>query len=518
MESVDTQPSVSETELRVPGFLTTIEQNIEERPLVVLMVLSILYWGATIAIAARRPFWMDEIYTWHIVTSDSVWRILAQGFDLMPPLDFWLRQVVMPLAGNHELGLRLWSAVGIWAMCLALFEYVRRRSSVLFGLIAFLLPLTSATYHFAAEARPYGSLLGFLAASMLCWQLAGDGRRWALPLFAICFTGTFWSHYYAVLAWPAFAAAELTRSWTRRKIDWAMAAAMFGAPATLFLLLPFIREARQYSTNFWTTNSLSEALQSYRVLFEPTFFPLGLILAVVPIIASVPARHPAEESDRTWPLAEVVLPSVLMLVPLFGFILARAGTNAFHARYVQPAVLGTAVVVAYLCYRWTQPRRTVALAVVCCLALGAAAFARDRYRRGSGERDQVETKLALIERLALRSPVLVENLVAFTQIQHYISASTRGRVFLVRDWSRHEFESMTSERLRTLIGANTRNDRDFYNATPEFYYIGSGRTAKSRLEELGLADGLSFELMTSPADEIGSLGTDLYHVRIAPKR
>src|SRR6516162_7481945 len=87
------------------------------------------YLGATCLLAARKPLWFDELFTWHISrtpTLADLWQTLAQGFDPNPPLAYVLSRWSQSVLGDSPVALRMPSILGFAVMCVCLYRFVAR--------------------------------------------------------------------------------------------------------------------------------------------------------------------------------------------------------------------------------------------------------------------------------------------------------------------------------------------------------------------------------------------------------
>ena len=64
------------------------------------------------------------------------------------------------------------------------------------------------------------------------------------------------THYYAVLIFLPLAAGELTRTWTTKRVDFAIWAALLLGLLPLLAYMPLMAESRKYAATFWSRPDL----------------------------------------------------------------------------------------------------------------------------------------------------------------------------------------------------------------------------------------------------------------------
>jgi hypothetical protein len=334
-----------------------------------------LYLAVTCVLARYRLFWNDELFTVYISrlpTVSDIWAILATGVEQLPPTFHLLTRVVMYLLGEHHLTVRLPSILAFGAMSVCLFVIVSRRTSTAYGLIAALLPLVTQAYPYAYEARPYALVLAFSAGSFLCWQSATEGHRRILALAGLAATlaAALASHYYAVLVFVPLAAGELARSLRRRRLDLPIWLAFCVATIPLWVFLPLIQAGRSLATTFWAKPRWLALIGFYQNVLFSAAVPFLAIILVLAIYAIGRSSAPAERKVTPVappPLHEVVAAIGYLTIPGIGMLLAKLVTGAFTDRYVLPAVIGLALIVAWGTYHLLDRREVMGVILVLLL-------------------------------------------------------------------------------------------------------------------------------------------------------
>lgn len=406
-------------------------------------VVAFLYFSITCGLAQYKLFWNDELFTVYIArlpTLADIWTILATGVEQLPPTFHILTRLLIRLAGEHHLTVRLPAILGVGAMEICVFLIASRHSSTAYGLLGMLVPLTTQAYPYAYEARPYGLVLAFAAASFLCWQAAAAGhwRTIALPGLAVALAGALASHYYGVLLFAPLAAGEIVRSFRRRRLDPWIWLAFALATLPLWAFLPLIQAGRKLGGTFWARPQWRDIVGFYQNVFGPTTVLLLGIVLVVAIYAIARSstgsgRPPAPSSAP--PLHEVVAGVGYLTIPVIAVVLAKFVTGAFTDRYALAAVLGLAVVVPWGTYQLLDRRATMGVV----LATFAAAYfmvyvALDPVKKIREDRFAYQTVYELLRKASAGDlPLVVANPHAFFQLTYYAPPRIASRFVYLAD-------------------------------------------------------------------------------------
>jgi hypothetical protein len=415
---------------------------------IVLATLAVPYAVATAAIASRRRLWNDELYTYYFAKLPAigdVWHELRTGVEQTPPGFYVITRASLALFGDNALALRLPELVAVFAACSFLFVVVARRTSLLGGAIAALIILATNAYAYAYEARPYALVLAFAASALLCWQLRADtGSRWAAVGLAASLGLAVSTHYYAIFLVLPLAAAELVRSFGRRKPDAGVVVAIAAGLAPLLAYLPLIGGARTYSTSFWTTYGWSSAATFFGWLLRTDVVPPGigtttlalfaLVVAGASLAVTVWRDAPTLPTATSGDGAERAAAVGFLLLPLAAVAVARASTGAYTERYVLPAALALALLVPLALHRLDGRRRVLQLLVLVLLvAVFARAVAYDFRTAASGVHVQNETISFLERSPRAPAPIVVAGQHDFLELSRYAPTSLRPRLLYLAD-------------------------------------------------------------------------------------
>jgi hypothetical protein len=478
-----------------------------------LAAFSAAYFAGASLLACRKPIWYDEFFTVHLARLPrltDLWQALAEGTDLNPPLGFLATRLCRAVLGEGAWAARLPAAAGFWVLCLCLFRYAGRRGSRLYAWVALLFPLTTVIAPFAYEARPYGLVLGFCGLSLVCWQAAAEGKRRgpALVGLALALAAALWSHYYAVLLLLPVALGEGVRTWTGRRVDWPVWAALGTAALSLGLLWPLLAGARAFAGGFWSRPDWAAVKYAYVFLLLPIQTPL---LAALVALVLYPEQARAPRGGGPLP-HEMAAALGLAALPLPGVLLGKWVTGVYTFRYVMAVAAGVGLLVAFIACRRSGRCPLLGGALVVCLLVVAGVRGCREYDRLTGESDRI---VATCDYLGAGNsgglPVAVAGPLSFLElVQHapadlagrlvYLSDPAESRLYLGEDTAEHALR-----RLRRWAPVNVVGRGDFLAGHRQFLVYGDGGWLRRSLE----AAGARFEACG------GCRGQGLYLVRTA---
>lgn len=328
----------------------------DARPVGWLAVFSLIYFSLECLLASRRELWFDEICTYNISripNLSTLWEALSNGPDASGPLHFLSVRLAYLVLGETPLATRLPAMIGVWVMALSLYIFVSRRTPPAIAMAAMWFTLITEVYSFMVEGRSYGLYLAFTGLSLVFWQAAAAGHRrgLTLPGFTLSLAAAVASNYNAVLIFIPLGLAEITRAWTRRRVDFPMGFALVAGLFPLALCMPFLKNAKSFSVYFKGSTGLSEVAKFYDWLLIHTIIPLigALILVCVALACALLRKDDEPGSDESFPpLHEVVVAVSLIALPAFLFILVKVLGAVFLGRYCLPAAMGIATLAAFL--------------------------------------------------------------------------------------------------------------------------------------------------------------------------
>jgi len=401
--------------------------------------VSALYWPFTVGFAARKQFWNDELFTYYISALDTfprIWSALLTAADQNPPLFYWVSHQAAAVAGPNLIGLRLPAMAGFWLAAVCMMAFVSRRLPAVYGLIAALILMESRAHSFAYEARPYGLVLGFAAAALLCWQRAEGPRApwWAAGLvLALGLASSM--HYYSVLLFLPVAAAEAYRTWVKRRLNWPVWLALAAAAASLLLYLPLVRSARSYSGTFWAKADLGAFTGYPEFIMTPVLLTLtGIALLWTVFAGTAPRTSPETPSRSIFPAAELVgALGMLCVVPL-AVALGKFVTGAYTHRYAISGVIGFSFLIVWLLAAAFQARPGPALILAGMLS---GAFLKQGIseitKPGAARYDHSGMIRALENDLPPNLSIAVADPLLFFELSHQAPPGMKSRLFYVAE-------------------------------------------------------------------------------------
>jgi hypothetical protein len=453
----------------------------------------ILFLVVVIGRAAGEPLWYDELFSVHLARLPRVadlWAALAGGTDLNPPLSHLLVRWSQALFGDGPLAARLPSALGVATLSLCLYAVVARRLRPAYAWCAALVPAVTVAFDFAYEARPYGVLLGESGLALASWQLATEGRRVAAVVLALALAAAVSTHFYAVLIFVPLGLGELARSWSRRRVDLPIWAALFVGLIPLLIFEPNIRAARAYTSFFWSKVGPTNLFDAYRFLAKDAVVPLFAILVLLMIDARRAAARPTtstapEDARADVPGHELIAALGFLALPPLGVVLARlAAGGAFTDRYALPGVIGPGLLLAYAGARLAGGRAAPGAAMAAIL-LGWFLFGEAVHlRRGAPADLALEPKL--FEPVSGADlPVVVTRSLIYLQADHELPRPLSDRlVFLTSKGESTDERALKS--LSRWISLDVEDFDAFVGAHDGFFAFGSPNDpAFQALREVG---------------------------------
>jgi len=461
------------------GALDGMGATLEREWFLCLVPIACVYPLIT-AIAAHRPFWFDELFTFYMTrlpSMSAVWAALKDGADLNPPLFYAATRFFQNLFGSSEAVTRMPAIIGFFVMMVGLFCFVSRYGSRLGGMVAMLFPLVTGAYYYAFEARAYGMELGFVALAAVSWQAAtrGEKRPFTLPALSLCLAGALLTHCYAVLAVAPFGFAEVARSLVRKKFDWPVWAALAIPCLVVVTYLPMM-SAVTGGDPFDNPVYRVSARTSYEMILVPAIWTLLPALAVLALFGT--AGHRAADARReTVPFHEMVLVAGFLVAPLLGVGLASTITKIFMARYGLVAVLGLSIALGALVTKRTAQHPGVAVLVIAIVA-GGYLWTPANVLLGTSASNTPAAKDIKLSDLDPTIPIVVANGILFLEYDHYESKNITDRLFFLidRDTALRYTGTPGFAQFRELrkwfpIRSHLEDYNQFLKTCPTFYLI-----------------------------------------------
>jgi hypothetical protein len=328
----------------------------------------------------------DEIFslqTDRVPTLAEVFRIQrAYPISLEPPPYHVLAHGAMQLLGPSAFALRLPAFVGYLLMQFCLYFFVRNlagngEAAQNAGVIAMAIPGLAWTLYYSTEGRPYGVLLGSYAAAALCWQIAAHrrgtdrSRTWPLLGLAAALALTLNVHFYGVLLLIAICGAELVRTVARKRLDTGILASIAVGMSSLAATIPYAKASGEFKKHYYAgpvsahmlTQPYRQMLMDYTSYPKPVQAALMLLLLLAGGFVIWGCVRVALGREISASLAEWVLVVLLVLMPLFAFVLGKLVTHALEVRHSIGAIVGISAMIAIALVPALRQKRVFALAI-----------------------------------------------------------------------------------------------------------------------------------------------------------
>lgn len=351
------------------ALLRIAERTESDRKIGYAILLFILLVAGCISTlnSIARHFWFDEMCTLIVCRTGGlhqIWGALAHAADTNPPVFYLVEKFSRWLVGEDHLGYRLPSIVGMLCTVACIYFVLRRRVGTLAALTGASLILSSSIVAFSDDARPYALMMGFLSLTILAWQHI-DRSRLCVLLFAIALAAAGSLHYYAILALPAFCAAEATVWIAHRRFRLSVWIALVAGVVPLFVCRNLLHDLHDYyGQHFWANSqtNILRAFSAYNWLFSfsgSAVSSVGLLfiasITAIFLAVSFGDRAPSDNAGRS-PGGLIAIPAeekILALMLLWGLpLLAEIGGKLSHGgmyvRYMQPTILGAAIMLGLI--------------------------------------------------------------------------------------------------------------------------------------------------------------------------
>lgn len=411
----------------------------------IFALFSAIHIPTLVFVAAGTQFWFDELFTYYLARLPDVAAIQAELTNAVDhhPLPFFLiHRFVAPWFADPHIGFRIPSIAGFWMFYAAIFVFVSRRTSAIFGLLAVLLTYASGARYWATEARPYGLSFGLCALALLSWQMAADARKrlpWLIGL-ALTLAATVSVSYYSVLVFIPLAAAELVRTIRRGGVDlpiWTSLAA--GAAGCLPYVFTVKRHLDSFNPNNWARPRPGVIPETYATFFASLhLFALGVLMlaALLWIFRRWAAPQPDATDDKAALPEDLTLGLGHLLLPVIGAAVAFFATRMITPRYVLSTVAGFCILLPLVAYGLSRGR---AIAGILLVTLGGFFFAHSSAETISAARrtrvGDTSDLTGLLDRVPAGVeaglPVVSDNALRLLPLSHYGGPRLASRVLLL---------------------------------------------------------------------------------------
>ena len=124
-----------------------------------------------------------------------------------------------------------------------------------------------------------------------------------------------------------------------------------------------------------------------------------------------------------------------MLLPFFGFLIAKFFTNAFTPRYFLPAAVGITLVFSFLVYQVNfSPPWVSTVFIITLLSLFIFRQAGD-FRGLTGGKPGINKAVMQILSTTGDDPIVIVDAHSFLEFSHYVPTSLKKRLFYLTNWN-----------------------------------------------------------------------------------
>jgi hypothetical protein len=421
----------------------------------------------------------DEFYPLETDGVASIARLvhiqLTAPISLDPLVYNIFAHAAMRLFGVGPFAIRLPSICGYLLMQICLFHFVRRITIERAATFALAFPALVGIVMYSVQARPYGLLLGLSALTMVSWQTVTrreSKRTLVLVILSLSVALVINTHYYGVLLLIPLCAAELFRTFERRRVDLPVVFSIGAGMIGILILVPFARAVSEFSAHYFNLKSVSYHFVTHSYIWliigyenfrVSTQHLIGFAFAVLLAILIWKFKRSRSAVPILLPRAEIVFLVLLAALPFFSILLTHLVTKIMEeARYILPAIIGITAILAILIASLLQNNK-IGRIVLALLFVSIAGIGVVRFRSEKMQAQKIMASLVLSPatqhnlEAAPNQPIYVMNPAVFQVVGYYSpSANIRSRLTLV--YSRdNEMLNQHSDHL-SLTGANMRAD------------------------------------------------------------
>jgi hypothetical protein len=330
------------------------------------LLVFLMMWA--VAASHAKLLWFDELLGLSIANlptlGDMISALKAQ-IDYSAPLYHFLDHYTIRALGYSATSARLPAFAGVFSLLIALYLFVSRRLSPIYGLLAAMLVLCTPARTYAWEGRPYGLVLGLAGIALLMYQRITDERRGvaALIIYSCCCGGLIATHYMSILVIGAFLSGELVRYCENRKFDWPLLIGTVVPPAAVLFMLRNVIRAQIVHRARPSLLAFTAGYDRFRFDTWAFCIAIGFVALAVWLQGGEGKKAAATETPGLRN-HELAVAGTLLLLPIVGAVFGRYLTHAYIARYFLCEVVGLSILICYALAAASKRCATIALAVV----------------------------------------------------------------------------------------------------------------------------------------------------------
>lgn len=413
-------------------------------PAFILAIVGAYAIVRSICLALVKPLWFDEISTSILVhqpSLSSLWTAFWRGADSQPLPFYLIERFADALIPNENLALRGVPILAFACVLVSLFVAHRKRCGDLNALLGAVIPLVSVLFSvFSVEARGYSLVLAFLAFALVCYQRTPQ-PRWVI-LLGISLMLAASSHYYAVIAFLPFLAAEAVLFLQTRRMRWRVWLALACGFIPFVISWPMLsRTKAYYGDTIWAKPDLQETVSDFGWYFQTTLewgialVAMAAIALLVAMLVTERRRKSGDGSPADVPLHECVLALGLLSFPFTAFAITKLTHGSMTGRYALPTVLGFALAAGYTLT--VLRKKYVIVSVLLAVAVLVVVVPQERQFWLSYQ-PRFVPPTDFVEKLVNAGgypdlPVVVSDQLDYLQLEHYATPEWKRRFVSVVD-------------------------------------------------------------------------------------
>jgi uncharacterized membrane protein len=327
-------------------------------------------------IASKRLLWFDEINTLQIAQLPDVatlWQVQNSFRGDSPPITYHLLvRLIYHLTGKAETAVRLLSTLAMIAALLVVFDCARRLTDGISGLLAMGVLASSFLAYYGYEGRPYTLVVLFTAIALWLWLHTKQDSNLAAVAFGATIFLTVTVQFTGVLALVPFGIWEVYhwRPWRRpssKLVSGAVAVA-----CAVAVCLPQMKHSAGWAGTSWCPPSVTALATVWSTMFPSGLFVLAILVILIGLMRT-PAQPVGNAELLCW---------LFLTIPIAGYFLAVAVTNAFYNRYLIATLPGVGVAFGCLVSRYLNRPASIALLVFVAALVAGRQIGHARHPEG----------------------------------------------------------------------------------------------------------------------------------------
>ncbi len=390
--------------------------------------------------AIARPFWYDEICTvivCRLPDAKAVWDALQNAADTNPPVFYFIARLSRSIMMDDHLGYRLPSILGLLITIASTYLILSKRVNSLSALVGATFILCSPLATYAFEARPYALMVALVSLAILAWQRIDESKLSSFAL-AITLASAVSLHYYAILVWPAFLAAEASILLYHRRFRIGVWTALIVGTVPLLFFANLLLNLRQYyGQSFWARPSFRQLFADYSWLFNFNGYWAWILVVFVIGMAAYWSLRQTELLRSALSMEELILTLVLLCLPIIAVTVAKVSHGGMTRRYMVPTIVGGALALGYLASK--VPAIVNALLLSLMLLNYGSNSVSDWKRLSGGSLYEArqgatnDVKMILDQHATSGIPIVISSGLRYLPMAYYAPAGSTRKLYAVTD-------------------------------------------------------------------------------------